>query len=682
MDTKIFNKLNQLKNKIDFHDNKYHSEDNPEISDFEYDKLCREYDTLISENPGFKFLERKTVGSQISNQFQKYNHRKPMTSLTNAFSFEDVNNFIERTLKFLNLKKDFQIDFMCEPKIDGLSISLLYVNGNLFNAVTRGDGKIGEIVTDNVKTIKDIPHKLKGNYPNLIEIRGEIFMKKANFEKLNKSQIKKNGKVFANSRNAAAGSIRQKDINILKERKLNFYAFSVGEYTNDFNIKTQFDLLKKFEQMGVNTNQENFRASRIEDIKKFYSLMISKRNELDYEIDGLVYKVNDRILQERLGNLSRSPRWAIAHKLPPEIVETILLNIETQVGRTGALTPVGKLKPVKVGGVLVSNVTLHNEDEISRKDIRIGDIVKIQRAGDVIPQVTEVIKEKRQNNSKVYVPPNFCPSCGGKTYKPKNEAIRRCLSGVNCPSQTVEKLKHFVSKNAFNIEGLGDKLIVVLFKENIINDFSDIFKIYKHKELLEKREGLGKLSVSNLLNSIESKKRISLDKLIYALGIKQIGENNAKLLALNYNSFENFCSEMEKANDKLSDSFQKLVSIDQIGENIAEDIILFFNTSSNLIMLKELLNYIRIENVEQKLISSPYKNKIVVLTGTLDTMSRDEAKQKLNNLGAKVSSSVSKNTDYVIVGDQPGSKAKKAKELNIPIINENEWIEIIKKIDV
>ncbi len=682
MDTKIFNKLNQLKNKIDYHDNKYHSEDNPEISDFKYDNLCREYDTLINENPEFEFLERKTVGAQTSNQFQKYNHRKPMISLNNAFSFEDVNDFIERTLKFLNFKKDFQIDFMCEPKIDGLSISLLYVNGNLFNAVTRGDGKVGEIVTDNVKTIRDIPHKLKGNYPKLIEIRGEIFMKKINFDELNKTQIVKDGKVFANSRNAAAGSIRQKDINILKQRKLNFYAFSIGEYTNDFNIKTQFDLLKKFEQMGINTNQENFRASNIEDIKKFYSLMISKRNELDYEIDGLVYKVNDRILQERLGNLSRSPRWAIAHKLPPEIVETKLINIETQVGRTGALTPVGKLKPVKVGGVLVSNVTLHNEDEISRKDIREGDIVKIQRAGDVIPQVTEVIKKKRTNNSKVYAPPKFCPSCGGKTYKPKNEAIRRCLSGVNCPSQTVEKLKHFVSKNAFNIEGLGDKLIVMLFKEKIINDFSDIFKIYKYKELLEKREGLGKLSVSNLLNSIESKRVIPLDKLIYALGIKQIGEVNAKLLALNYNSFENFCCEMEKAKDKLSDSFQKLVSIDQIGENIAEDIILFFNTSSNLVILKELLRYIIIENVEQKLINSPYKDKIVVLTGTLNTMSRDEAKQKLNNLGAKVSSSVSKNTDYVIVGEQPGSKAKKAKELNIPIINENEWVEIIKTIDV
>ena len=681
MNTKVFNKLNHLKNKIEFHDNKYHYEDNPIISDFEYDNLCREYDTLINENPEFKFLERKSIGSQTSNQFQKYNHQKPMTSLTNAFSFEDVNDFIDRTLKFLNLTKNFQIDFMCEPKIDGLSISLIYENGNLLNAVTRGDGKVGEIVTDNVKTIKDIPHKLKGNYPKLIEIRGEIFMKKTKFEELNKSQIEKNRKVFANSRNAAAGSIRQKDINILKTRKLNFYAFSVGEYTNDFNVKTQLDLLKKFEQMGICTNKENFKASNIEDIKKFYSMMISKRIELDYEIDGLVYKVNDRILQERLGNLSRTPRWAVAHKLPPEVVETELLNIETQVGRTGALTPVGKLKPVKVGGVLVSNVTLHNEDEISRKDIREGDIVKIQRAGDVIPQVTAVIKEKRKNNSRIYVPPEFCPSCGGKTYKAKSEAIRRCLSGVNCPSQTVEKLKHFVSKNAFNIEGLGDKLIGMLFKEKIINDFSDIFKIYKYKELLEKREGLGKLSVSNLLKSIESKKSILLDKLIYALGIRQIGENNAKLLALNYNSFENFYSEMEKANDKSSDSFQKLVSIDQIGENIAEDIIIFFNTSSNIVIIKELLNYIKIVNVEQKSTNSPYKDKIVVLTGTLDTMSRDEAKQKLNNLGAKVSSSVSKNTDYVIVGEQPGSKAKKAEELNIPIINENEWVEIIRKID-
>ena len=681
MNTKVFNKLNHLKNKIEFHDNKYHYEDNPIISDFEYDNLCREYDTLINENPEFKFLERKSIGSQTSNQFQKYNHQKPMTSLTNAFSFEDVNDFIDRTLKFLNLTKNFQIDFMCEPKIDGLSISLIYENGNLLNAVTRGDGKVGEIVTDNVKTIKDIPHKLKGNYPKLIEIRGEIFMKKTKFEELNKSQIEKNRKVFANSRNAAAGSIRQKDINILKTRKLNFYAFSVGEYTNDFNVKTQLDLLKKFEQMGICTNKENFKASNIEDIKKFYSMMISKRIELDYEIDGLVYKVNDRILQERLGNLSRTPRWAVAHKLPPEVVETELLNIETQVGRTGALTPVGKLKPVKVGGVLVSNVTLHNEDEISRKDIREGDIVKIQRAGDVIPQVTAVIKEKRKNNSRIYVPPEFCPSCGGKTYKAKSEAIRRCLSGVNCPSQTVEKLKHFVSKNAFNIEGLGDKLIGMLFKEKIINDFSDIFKIYKYKELLEKREGLGKLSVSNLLKSIESKKSIPLDKLIYALGIRQIGENNAKLLALNYNSFENFYSEMEKANDKSSDSFQKLVSIDQIGENIAEDIIIFFNTSSNIVIIKELLNYIKIVNVEQKSTNSPYKDKIVVLTGTLDTMSRDEAKQKLNNLGAKVSSSVSKNTDYVIVGEQPGSKAKKAEELNIPIINENEWVEIIRKID-
>ena len=679
MNTNIFNKLNQLKNEIDFHDNKYHSEDNPEITDFEYDKLCREYDTLINENPEFNFLERKNVGSQTSNQFQKYNHRKPMTSLTNAFSFEDVSDFIERTLKFLNLKKDFQIDFMCEPKIDGLSISLLYVNGNLFNAVTRGDGKVGEIVTDNVKTIMDIPHKLKGNYPDLIEIRGEIFMKKTNFEELNKLQIEKNGKVFANSRNAAAGSIRQKDINILKERKLNFYAFSVGEYTNDFMIKTQFDLLKKFKQMGINTNQENFRASKIEDIKKFYSLMVSKRNELDYEIDGLVYKVNDRILQERLGNLSRSPRWAIAHKLPPEIVETTIIKIDTQVGRTGALTPVGKLTPIKIGGVIVSNVSLHNEDEIFRKDIRVGDTIKIQRAGDVIPQILGVNLQKRPQNSKMYSPPQLCPSCNNKTIKPSDEAIRRCMAGVSCPAQSIEKLKHFVSKNAFNIDGLGDKLIELLFNEKIISDFNDIFLIEQHKDYLIGREGLGPLSVSKLLKSINSKRRIKLNKLIYALGIRQIGETNSKLLALNYSTFDNLCNEMVKAEDQSSEAFQKLVSIDQIGEKVANDLVAFFNSDLNKNIFKKLLTNIEIENYTSSFNESPYTGKTIVLTGTLSNMSREEAKYLIQNMGAKIGNSVSKNTDFLIVGENPGSKVKKAIELNIKIIDEEEWSNITKK---
>ena len=679
MNIEILNKLNSLSDKIKYHNFKYHTQDNPEITDFEYDKLCKQYDDIILSKPEFSFLERKSVGGEISKQFQKHQHQKPMGSLVNAFSIEDVNDFIERTYKFLSLKKEFLLEFTCEPKVDGLSISLLYLNGNLLNAVTRGDGYVGEIVTENIKTIKDIPHKLKGKYPKFIEIRGEIFMKKSHFEQLNKTQIENNNKIFANSRNAAAGSIRQKDVNILKQRKLNFLAFTIGEYTEDFNFDNQVHLLRRFDEMGLITNKENYLANNIKEIKEFYIKILSKRHILDYEIDGLVYKVNNKILQERLGNLSRAPRWAIAHKLPAEVVETTLLNIETQVGRTGALTPVGKLEPIRVGGVLVSNVSLHNEDEIFRKDIRIGDTIKIQRAGDVIPQVLGVVKEKRVKDLSVYSAPKHCPSCNGITFKPDGEAVRRCLSGINCPAQTVEKLKHFVSKNAFNIDGLGEKLIEMLFKEGIIKDFADIFAIEKYKNRLEKKVGLGKLSVSNLLDSIESKKKITFDKLIYALGIRQVGETNSKLLALHYNSFENFRIEMIKARDKTSNSFYELVSIDQIGESIAEDLVLYFNTNSNLIIFDKLLNYINIVNIKKTSAISPYTDKIIVLTGTLNSMSRDEAKKTLHSLGAKVSSSVSKNTDFLIIGDQPGSKAKKAKELNIPIVSEEEWIGIIQK---
>jgi DNA ligase (NAD+) len=679
MNIEILNKLNSLSDKIKYHNFKYHTQDNPEITDFEYDKLCKQYDDIILSKPEFSFLERKSVGGEISKQFQKHQHQKPMGSLVNAFSIEDVNDFIERTYKFLSLKKEFLLEFTCEPKVDGLSISLLYLNGNLLNAVTRGDGYVGEIVTENIKTIKDIPHKLKGKYPKFIEIRGEIFMKKSHFEQLNKTQIENNNKIFANSRNAAAGSIRQKDVNILKQRKLNFLAFTIGEYTEDFNFDNQVHLLRRFDEMGLITNKENYLANNIKEIKEFYIKILSKRHILDYEIDGLVYKVNNKILQERLGNLSRAPRWAIAHKLPAEVVETTLLNIETQVGRTGALTPVGKLEPIRVGGVLVSNVSLHNEDEIFRKDIRIGDTIKIQRAGDVIPQVLGVVKEKRVKDLSVYSAPKHCPSCNGITFKPDGEAVRRCLSGINCPAQTVEKLKHFVSKNAFNIDGLGEKLIEMLFKEGIIKDFADIFAIEKYKNRLEKKVGLGKLSVSNLLDSIESKKKITFDKLIYALGIRQVGETNSKLLALHYNSFENFRIEMTKARDKTSNSFYELVSIDQIGESIAEDLVLYFNTNSNLIIFDKLLNYINIVNIKKTSAISPYTDKIIVLTGTLNSMSREEAKQTLHSLGAKVSSSVSKNTDFLIIGDQPGSKAKKAKELNIPIVSEEEWIGIIQK---
>ena len=679
MNINILNTISTLSKEIKYHDQKYHEQDNPEISDGDYDKICKRYDQLIQQNPEFSYLERNSVGSLGSNQFEKYTHLKPMGSLINGFTIKDIKEFINRTYKFLSLKNNEPLEFMCEPKIDGLSISLTYHNGILLNGVTRGDGTTGEIVTNNIKTIKDIPHKLKNDYPKFIEVRGEIYMSKNNFTLLNSMQEAKGKNIFANPRNAAAGSVRQKDIKILKERKLNFNAFTVGESSDDFEFETQSDLLTKLNDMGFVINTDNIQVKNVDQIQKIYNKMLNKRASLDYEIDGLVYKINSKKYQDRLGNLSRAPRWAIAHKLPPEIVETVLINIEIQVGRTGAMTPVGKLKKIKVGGVLVSNVSLHNEDEIARKDIRIGDTVQIQRAGDVIPQIIKVIKEKRDINSKIYIPSEFCPSCNNKTFKHLDEAVRRCVAGLECPAQAIEKLKHFVSKNAFNIDGIGEKQIVMFYRDGIITDFSDFFKISNHKETLIKKEGFGELSISKLINSIESKKIITLDKLIYSLGIRQIGETSSKILSYHYNSYKKFYLEMTKSKDTLSIAYQNLISIDQIGKSSADDLIQYFNCEQNIKTLDKLLNYIEILDINFKSINSPYSGKTIVLTGTLKSMSRDEAKSILQNMGAKVSSSISKNTDFVIVGDQAGSKAKKAFDLNIETINEDEWIKTINK---
>ena len=679
MNKDILNSITVLSKKIKYHDQKYHEQDNPEITDIDYDEICKKYDQLIQQHPEFIYLERKLIGSSPSIRFDKYTHKKPMGSLVNGFTIKDIEDFINRTNKFLSLKNNMPLEFMCEPKIDGLSISLSYHNGILLNGVTRGDGTTGEIVTNNIKTISDIPHKLKKDYPEFIEVRGEIFMSKNNFNILNSTQEAKGKNIFANPRNAAAGSIRQKDIKILNERKLNFNAFSVGEFSDDFKFETQSDLLKKLNHMGFLINIENIQVNNVDQIQKFYTKMLNKRNSLDYEIDGLVYKVNSKEYQDRLGNLSRAPRWAIAHKLPAEIVETILINIEIQVGRTGAITPVGKLIKTKVGGVLVSNVSLHNEDEIARKDIRIGDTVQIQRAGDVIPQIVKVIIEKRKINSKKYIPSEFCPSCNNKTFKPLDEAVRRCIAGLDCPAQAIEKLKHFVSKNAFNIDGIGEKQIIMFYHNGIIKDFSDFFKIADHQKILIKKEGFGELSISKLIKSIDSKKIITLDKLIYSLGIRQIGETSAKILSYHYNSYKKFCLEMINSRDPLSNSYQNLISIDQIGKSSADDLIQYFNSEQNLNMLDKLLKYIEIQDINFKSVNSPYSGKTIVLTGSLMSMSRDEAKSILQNMGAKVSSSISKNTDFVIVGDQAGSKAKKAFDLNIETINEEEWLKTINK---
>ena len=679
MNVFIFNSITALSKKIKYHDQKYHQQDNPEITDHDYDKICNEYDDLINQNPEFKYLERNSIGFSTSIQFEKYTHQKPMGSLINGFTIKDIEEFINRTYKFLSMTNDIPLEIVCEPKIDGLSISLTYHNGILIYGVTRGDGTIGEIVTDNIKTIPDIPHMLKNKYPKFIEVRGEIFMNKKNFIELNKKQQAKNKKKFANPRNAAAGSIRQKDIGVSKERKLNFNAFTIGDSSEDFRFETQSDLLNKLNQMGFIINNENIQADSIKEIQQFYNRILNQRSSLNYEIDGLVYKVNNKKYQDRLGNLSRAPRWAIAHKLPPEIVETVLINIELQVGRTGAITPVGKLKKTKVGGVLVSNVSLHNEDEIFRKDIRIGDTVQIQRAGDVIPQIIKVIKEKRKINSKIYVPLEYCPSCQNKTIKPLGEAVRRCLAGLDCPAQAIEKLKHFVSKKAFNIDGIGEKQIIILYRDGIINEFSDFFKISKYKKELIKKEGFGELSVSKLINAIETKKKVTLDKLIYALGIRQIGETSAKILSYNYNSYKIFFEEMIKCKDVLSESYQSLVSIDQIGKSSADDLVEYFSFEKNVNALNNLINYIEIQDVNFKSVNSPYSGKTIVLTGTLKSMSRDEAKNILLNMGAKVSSSISKNTDFVIIGDKAGSKAQKAHELNIESLSEEDWLKTFSK---
>ena len=677
MSLTIINQIKNILSEIEYHDKKYHDEDDPEISDDEYDRLCKNYDQLIKENQNYDFLPRNKIGYLSSNQFKKYSHKEPMLSLNNAFSIQEVKEFIERSNKFLLLKKNNNLELMCEPKIDGLSISLIYKNGILTNAVTRGDGFTGEIVTSNIKTIRDIPHQLKSPFPKSIEIRGEIFMKKNIFVKLNNKQSLIGKNIFANPRNAAAGSIRQRDVNVMKERSLNFYAYTIGECSEDFIIKTQSNLLKCLNDFGFIINKHSKKISNIIELENYYLDIIKLRNSLNYEIDGIVYKINNKQYQDRLGFLSKAPRWAIAHKLPPEIAETILNDIEIQVGRTGALTPVGKLNKIKVGGVYVSNVSLHNEDEIARKDIRIGDTVQIQRAGDVIPQIVKVVKEKRKSTSKKYTPVLVCPSCNNTTYKPVDEAVRRCIKGVLCPDQAIEKLKHFVSKNAFNIDGLGEKQIILFYKEGILKDFSDIFNISDYKMLIIKKEGFGNLSVSKLLQSISSKKVITLDKLIYALGIRQIGSNSSKILAYYYHNFQNFINEMIKANNKNSVSYQNLISIDQIGKSSSDDLVRYFNDKQNKEIISKLLMHIQVIDVKSKSLNSPYSGKNIVLTGTLISMSRDEIKNKLQNMGANVTGSVSKNTDLVILGEKAGSKAKKAFELNIQTIKEEELLKMI-----
>ena len=677
MSSDVYNRLSFLKKQIEHHNKLYHGHDDPVISDKEFDNICIEYDNLVVRNPNLGFKKREDIGFEPLEKFTKIKHSKPMLSLNNGFNINDIEDFIERTRKYLNISRD-DIEFVCEPKIDGLSISLLYENGELSQALTRGNGYEGELVTENILTIDNIPKKIV-DYPELLEVRGEIFISKNDFEKLNKEQLTNDKKVFSNPRNAAAGSIRQKDSNKIKKRNLMFFAYTVGEVSDENHFDTQINLLNKFKYWGFNIPENIKLLKTLDEISSYYNSMLEMRDKIDYEIDGLVYKVNSFALQKRLGEMSRAPRWAIAHKLPSLIKESIIEKIDLQVGRTGTITPVARVKKVKIGGVEVSNVTLHNEDEIERKDIRIGDTVLIERAGDVIPHILSVIKEKRTKMSEKYFISKHCPACGQITIKKKGEAARKCIN-TDCKAQKIENLIHFCSKNGMNIDGLGNKQIKLFFKKGIVTKYSDIFKLYEKKDELKSYDGFGELSVNKLLSNINKAKLVNFDKFLTSLGIKQVGENTSKILAEHYIDLPNLINNIKKATDNISDEFQYLVNIDQIGMSVAEDIINFFNSSTNLDELDKLSQQLSIKPYQKLNVDNYFLNKKVVITGTLNNFTRDEIKTKLNSLGSKFVSQVSKNIDLVIYGENPGSKLSKAQELNIKMIDEKKLNEILDKL--
>ncbi len=660
----------------------YYQDDDPYLTDSQYDSLktrnqqieARFPELIRSDSPSHR------IGATIKSEFGKVAHRFPMLSLGDVFSIDEVDDFVMTVKRFLNTAEN--IDFMAEPKIDGLSFSARYEHGRFVQGATRGDGTTGEDITANLKTIRQLPLVIQGNVPDILEIRGEVYMSKADFFALNKKYEAEGKKTFANPRNAAAGSLRQLDSKITAERNLSLFAYTWGEVSQR-PWHTQQEFFEYLKKWGFPTNPLNTLCHSLQEIENNFKNLMEKRASLPYDIDGIVYKVNDIALQERLGFLTRTPRWAIAHKFPAEQALTTIKNIRIQVGRTGALTPVADLEPVNVGGVIVSHATLHNEDEIKRKNIRIGDTVVIQRAGDVIPQVVQVITEKRLADSQEFIFPQTCPICGAHAIREEDEAVRRCTGGLTCPAQAIERIIHFVSKDAFDIAGLGEKIVEDFYKENIIKNPAEIFTLEERNHggedlfsagqglHLERKEGWGKKSVENLFKAINEKRTISLPRFIYALGIRQIGSATALLLAKNYGNFTAL------QNDMIQKETGKLVSIDGIGASMATDIVEFFQEEHNLKIINDLLQQISIEEyVDTTNYASPLTGKTIVFTGTLEQMTRSEAKAKAQNLGAKVAGSVSKLTDFVIVGADAGSKAKKAQELGITILSEAEFLEM------
>ena len=678
------------------HDDLYYRQDAPEISDADYDILRRRNETLETAFPELVRADSPSqrVGIAPAAGFSKVRHRVPMLSLQNAFADRDVEDFVARVRRFLSLQPTDPLSVVAEPKIDGLSISLRYERGRFRQGATRGDGTEGEDVSNNLRTLRDLPERLSGEVPDVLEVRGEVYMTKRDFAALNARQEAAGGKLFANPRNAAAGSLRQLDSKITEQRPLRFFAYAWGEVSRPI-AATHWESLQRLKGWGFAINPLAARCRNAAEALEVYRKVEAERGTLDYDIDGVVYKVDDLSFQERLGFVSRAPRWAIAHKFPAEQAQTLLEEIVVQVGRTGALTPVAHLKPVTVGGVVVARATLHNPDEIARLDVRVGDSVTVQRAGDVIPQILGPVLDKRPEDAEPYCFPDVCPCALATPVVHEDGAVvARCSGELACPFQQVERLIHFVSRDAFDIEGLGDKQVRSFFERELIHTPADIFDLAESdKESLtpiRKLEGWGEKSADNLFAAIEARRRIPLERFIYALGIRQVGQATAKLLARSYGTLvvwqdamlaaagERQAAPDAKKPDLVGEHYAELCNIHSIGTSVADEICSFFAEPHNLGVVRQLEVRLSVESAAQpETADSPVAGKTVVFTGTLATMSRGEAKASAESRGAKVAGSVSKKTDYVVVGADAGSKATKAQELGLTILSEEDWLTLI-----
>ena len=701
----IGKRIAALREKIRHHNYRYHVLDDPEIPDIEYDRLMRELQGLEDEHPELVTADSPTqrVGAEPVAAFGTVEHRIPMLSLDNAFSDEDVIEFGKRVRRFLKMSADEPLVMTAEPKIDGLSLSLTYEAGKLTVAATRGDGTVGENVTANARTIADIPAELNGDAPEIFEVRGEVYMTKGDFAELNRRQAEAGQQTYVNPRNTAAGSLRQKDPKITASRNLNFFAYAWGIAEDADGISTppaatQTEVVQKFKQWGFATNPLMLRTESADDLIAHYRKIEEQRATLGYDIDGVVYKLDRLDLQQRWGFVARAPRWAIAHKFPAEQATTILTGIDIQVGRTGALTPVARLQPVTVGGVVVENATLHNEDYIkgignngepirNGVDLRVGDTVIVQRAGDVIPQIVDVLLDKRPADATPFEFPHICPACGSEAVRELNEktgkldSVRRCTGEMICPAQAVENLKHFVSRDALDIDGLGDKQVSQFYAEGRIARPADIFTLKARDERAIKKlkdaDGFGPVSVKKLFDAIDARREPELDRFIFALGIRHVGATTAGLFARTFLSFARFRVVAEKAAAGGEGALDELLAIDGIGHTVAEAVADFFREHHNIEALDRLLQHVTPQDAEAPSTDSPVAGKTVVFTGKLERMTRDEAKARATALGAKVAGSVSAKTDILVAGPGAGSKLKKAGELGVATMTEEEWLALI-----